>query len=89
MNVNLTPDLVNLIEKKVETGRYNSATEVVREALRLLEERDVRIKLGREDLRKKVTEGIDSLRRGEGVDGEQVFDRLEAELDAIEQRQAG
>ena len=36
MNVSLTPDLEELVHKKVESGRYTSASEVVREALRLL-----------------------------------------------------
>ena len=40
MNVSLTPELEQLIHKKVETGMYLSASEVVREALRWLEERD-------------------------------------------------
>ena len=89
MNVNLTPELERLVQKKVKTGRYNSASEVVREALRLLEERDHIMALRREELRKKIAEGLDSLRRGEGVDGEEVFDRIEAELEAMEQRKAG
>lgn len=40
MNVSLTPELEEFVNAKVRTGRYNSASEVVREALRLLEERD-------------------------------------------------
>lgn len=40
MNVSLTPELETLILDKVKTGRYHSASEVVREALRLLEEQD-------------------------------------------------
>ena len=40
MNVSLTPDLEKFVSAKVNTGRYNSASEVVREALRLLEEND-------------------------------------------------
>ncbi len=40
MNVSLTPELEQLVSNKVESGRYNSASEVVREALRLLEEHD-------------------------------------------------
>jgi antitoxin ParD1/3/4 len=40
MNVSLTPELEKLVSAKVESGRYNSASEVVREALRLLEEHD-------------------------------------------------
>jgi antitoxin ParD1/3/4 len=38
MNVSLTPELEKFVGTKVESGRYNSASEVVREALRLLEE---------------------------------------------------
>ena len=40
MNVSLTTELENFVSAKVESGRYNSASEVVREALRLLEEHD-------------------------------------------------
>jgi antitoxin ParD1/3/4 len=40
MNVSLTPELDRFVAAKVESGRYNSASEVVREALRLLEEHD-------------------------------------------------
>ena len=40
MNVNLTPQLEGLIKEKVATGLYNNASEVVREALRLMELRD-------------------------------------------------
>ena len=40
MNVSLAPELEKFISTKVNTGRYNSASEVVREALRLLEEND-------------------------------------------------
>ena len=40
MNVSLTPELDQFVAAKVASGRYTSASEVVREALRLLEERD-------------------------------------------------
>ena len=40
MSVSLTPELEQFVSTKVESGRYNSASEVVREALRLLEEQD-------------------------------------------------
>ena len=90
MNVHLTPELEKLVRSKVETGRYNSASEVVREALRLVEERDQILELRREEIRKKIAEGAASLRRGEGIDGEEVFARLEADLDAMEPgRKAG
>ena len=40
MNVNLTPQLEELVREKVSSGLYNSASEVVRDALRLMEEQD-------------------------------------------------
>ena len=40
MNVSLTPQLEAMIRQRVESGRYNNASEVVREALRLLEEQE-------------------------------------------------
>ena len=85
MNVHLTQELEELIQKKVESGRYNSASEVMREALRLMEQRDEFLALRKEEVRHKIREGLDSLQRGEAVDGEAVFDRIDAELDLIEQ----
>jgi len=40
MNVSLTPELERFVNGKVQSGRYNSASEVVREALRLLEQHE-------------------------------------------------
>ena len=59
MNVSLTPELERLVHQKVESGRYLSASEVVREALRLLEERDQLRELKLEELRKLVAIGIE------------------------------
>lgn len=49
MNVSLTPELEKLVQKKVESGLYNNASEVVREALRLFKETEElrRVKLKR------------------------------------------
>ena len=65
MNVSLTPELEQLIHKKVETGLYLSASEVVREALRLLEERDKIQALRFEEVRREIQIGIDQADRGE------------------------
>ena len=59
MNVSLTPELEQLIHKKVETGRYLSASEVVREALRLLEERDKLQAMKFEEVRREIQVGIE------------------------------
>ena len=89
MKVDLSPDEEVLVQQRLGTGRYASPSEVIREALRLIEEHDRFLDLKGQELRGKIREGLDSLHRGEGVDGETVFDRLEAELDATEQRGTG
>ncbi len=83
MNVNLTPELETLVLNKVKTGRYNSASEVVREALRLFEERDQLRQLQIQDLRKKINRGWTSLERGESVDGVEFFRGLAREEKAM------
>jgi antitoxin ParD1/3/4 len=64
MNVSLTPELEQLIHRKVESGRYLSASEVVREALRLLEERDQIQSIRREEIRKEIRIGLEQADRG-------------------------
>jgi antitoxin ParD1/3/4 len=77
VNIHLTPELETLVLSKVKTGRYNSASEVVREALRLFEQRDRIRELQIRELRKKINKGWASLERGEGIDGEEFFRGLE------------
>jgi antitoxin ParD1/3/4 len=79
MNVHVTPELETLVQKKVKSGRYNSAREVVPDALRLLEERDRIRKLQMQELRQKINQGWASLERGQCVDGEEFFKGLERE----------
>ena len=59
-------------------------SEVIREALLLLEEREQRYEVRRQELRHKIAEGLAQLDRGEGIPGEQVFTELDAELDTLE-----
>ena len=80
MNIRLTPGLERLLRKKVQTGGYTSASEVVREALRLMEEPDRSVALRKEEIRKEIARGLKSLRMCKSVDGETVFKRIEAEL---------
>ena len=60
MNISLTPHLEKLVQGKVESGLYNSASEVMREALRLMEERDQLRELRLDELRREIQKGIDS-----------------------------
>lgn len=61
MNISLTPELEKLVNDKVTTGMYQTASEVVREGLRLLRERDQRL----EALRGDVRAGFEAAERGE------------------------
>jgi antitoxin ParD1/3/4 len=79
VNVSLTPELEELIQERVRSGRYTSASEVVREALRLLQDRDELRRLRMDELRAKIAAGIDSLDRGEGADGDAVIDEILAD----------
>jgi len=66
MNVSLTPKLESYIKQKVAKGMYNSVSEVVREALRLLEERDTLQAMKLEALCNDINQGLKSLDNGEG-----------------------
>ena len=90
MNVHLTPELEQLVHKKVESGRYNSASEVVREALRLMEHKDELRSIQIRELRNRIDKGLSEAGRGETVDGETFMQGLLNSLDAREtKRKAG
>ena len=60
MNISLTPKLETMVKKKVESGMYNSASEVIREALRLLEEKDNLYQMRLKALKQNIQDGINS-----------------------------
>jgi len=64
MNVSLTPEIEQYIEHKVASGLYGSASEVVRDAIRLMEERDRLLDARLEDLRGEVRKGLTQLKDG-------------------------
>lgn len=67
MNVSLTPELEQLINQKVSSGLYNSASEVIREGLRLLQEQDELKRIRQESLREEILEGVREIRQGQGL----------------------
>jgi antitoxin ParD1/3/4 len=60
MNINLTPQLEELVRQKVASGLYTSASEVIREALRLLEEQDRMRAAKLDQLRHDIQDGLES-----------------------------
>ncbi|HWS83948.1 MAG TPA: type II toxin-antitoxin system ParD family antitoxin [Ktedonobacteraceae bacterium] len=59
-NINLSPQLENIVRQKIASGKYASVNEVVSEALRLLDERDQIDSLRLENLRKDIHDGVNS-----------------------------
>jgi len=77
INVSLTPELERFIAARVSSGRYQSASEVVRDSLRLLEEKELAREAARKDLREKIAVGLEQIKNGQVHDGEQVFNELD------------
>jgi antitoxin ParD1/3/4 len=76
MNVSLTPELEKFVSAKVEAGRYNSASEVVREALRLLEEHDQNRATRLGEFNQELGRRLGSLDSGRHVKPAEARDRL-------------
>ena len=78
MNVSLTPELEEFVADRVRTGRYGSASEVVREALRMLEERSEARNAALLAWDQELHERLASLNCGERVDPKAARRRLAA-----------
>jgi antitoxin ParD1/3/4 len=79
MNVSLGQKWEQFVEGKVKSGDYQTASEVLREGLRLLEKEELlkQISVGSlAELEAKLLKAAESLDAGRGVDGEAVFARL-------------
>ena len=86
MNVSITDHLAEFVKARVRSGRFNNASEVVREALRRMEQDDERAlrlaaptiedvvtnltAIQTETIRKRVLEGIGQIERGEFIEVE-------------------
>ena len=79
MNVSLTPELEQMVEEKVHSGQYESTSEVMREALRLLKRRDQLHQMKLEALRSQIDIARGQIDRGEVIPGEEALARLRAE----------
>lgn len=77
LNVSLTPELEQFVSSRVASGRYQSASEVIRQGLRLLQEDEMTRQATLERLRNQINLGLEQAKRGELLDGEEVFQELE------------
>lgn len=85
MNVSLTPELEKLVQAKVDSGLYNSASEVIRESLRLLHERDKVREIRLEELRKEIQKGVKQIDQGDYT----IYDTDNLEMLISETQQKG
>ena len=81
VNVSLTPELEEFVQSRVSSGRYQTASEVVREALRLLERQEKERDEGLERLKEKLRRGAAEAEAGNVLDGDEVFDELRELID--------
>lgn len=81
MNVHLTSELEQFVQAKIESGLYNSTSEVVGEALRLMERTEELRVVQLRDLRARMDQGLAEADRGEGADGEAFMQGLLDDLD--------
>jgi antitoxin ParD1/3/4 len=70
----------HFVKQKIESGRYSSASEVIREGLRLLEDRETLREARIKRLRVQILEGMNS---GVGVPAEEILNRLEKKYSAL------
>ena len=91
-NINLTDQLDRFVERQVSSGRYSNASEIVRDALRLLEEKDQEREAKLRALRRAAREGFDQIDQGEGIvlRGKKAVSRFVANLEAeLRSKRAG
>lgn len=80
MNISLSPELEAIVNDKVKSGQYNSASEVIREGIRLLQQHDEMREKKLEALRIEIQKGIDDLEAGRFRDGAEVMAEMRARL---------
>jgi antitoxin ParD1/3/4 len=80
MSITLNTEQETIVANLIATGGFHNADEVLQVALKLLEAERQSYQLWVAETRTKVQKGIESLDRGEGVDGETVVNDLLVKL---------
>src|SRR5438132_12780087 len=83
-NINLTEHFDHLVQRQVSSGRYSNASEIVREALRLLEEQEQERQAKLKALRQAAKQGFDEIDQDKGVvlTGKKAINRFMTEIEA-------
>lgn len=76
MNVNLGPVFDQFVADLLKSGTYQSQSEIIRDGLRLLKDREELKKLRVEELRRQISIGTEQADRGDLVDGDEAFRRI-------------
>ncbi|MGJ5629576.1 ribbon-helix-helix domain-containing protein [Nostoc sp. CALU 1950] len=80
MSITFSPEQEQIIQVLLATGKFNNVDEVIQTALRLLAEETLSQQVWLEETRTKIDEGIASLEKGEGIDGETFVNQLLTQL---------
>jgi len=80
MTVTLTPEQEKFIAQQIQSGHYQSASDVITQSLGMLRAQEDFIRTNATELRDKITVGLEQIRRGEVVDGRRAIQNLHEKL---------
>lgn len=80
MNVSVGQEFEDYVKRKIATGEYASASEVIREGLRLMKEKDLLLEARLQSLRGEIRKGLDEAEAGNVVDGPSAVERIKQNL---------
>jgi antitoxin ParD1/3/4 len=83
MNISLTPDLEKFVQQKVASGLYTSASEVIRESLRLMFSHDDQLSHCVTHLNQAIDIGLQQLKKGQRVNAQEAYKRFKQKIDHI------
>ena len=83
MNISLTPELEHFVHDKVKSGMYTSASEVIRESLRLLHTHDNLQHQRIKELNQAIDIGLHQLKAGKSVPADEIYNRMQKKIDRL------
>lgn len=86
MNISLTPELEKYVHEKIKSGLYTSASEVVRESLRLMHTYDDLQKQRINQLNQAIEVGLTQLKSGDKVSAAESYQRLKRKINNVDKR---